>query len=167
MATLWLVGMMGSGKTTVGRIAAERLAMPFHDTDEVVERTAGRTVAELFAEGEDVFRAAEAEAVRSLAGEDAVVACGGGVVLDDTNVARMRATGLVVWLDAPVSVLAVRVGDGDGRPLLDDDPAAGLERLSSERRRRYEAAAHLRVDASHHAPDQTAEEVTAAWTSWS
>ena len=159
--------MMGSGKTTVGELLAERLGLPFHDTDAVVEEATGRTVAELFAEGEAVFRTAETEAVRSLAGSDAVVACGGGVVLDDGNVATMRATGLVVWLDAPVSVLSVRVGDGEGRPLLDDDPGAGLERIASERRDRYEAASHLRVEATHHDPDETAEEVAAAWTNWS
>jgi shikimate kinase len=159
--------MMGSGKTTVGRIVADRLGLPFHDTDEAVEEASGRTVVELFADGEQTFRDAEADAVRSLAGQDAVVACGGGVVLDEGNVGALRATGLVVWLDAPVSVLAVRVGDATGRPLLDGDPDAGLERIASERRARYEAAAHLRVEATHHDPDETAGEVITAWTSWS
>lgn len=167
MATLWLVGMMGSGKTTVGRIVAERLGLPFHDTDEDVEEASGRTVAELFADGEEGFRDAEAEVVRSLAGERTVVACGGGVVLDEDNVDVLRAGGLVVWLDAPVDVLMARVGEGAGRPLLEGDPAAELARIAAERRERYEAAAHVRVDATHDDPGETAEEVIAAWTSWS
>jgi shikimate kinase len=167
MATLWLVGMMGSGKTTVGRLVADRLDVPFLDTDDEVVRATGRTIPELFAEGEAAFREAEAEAVRSVAASDAVVACGGGVVLDDASVAVLRATGLVVWLDAPVAVLSVRVAGGEERPLLDDDSAERLEHLASERRERYERAAHCRVDAGHHEPADTAEEVIAAWTSWS
>lgn len=151
---LVLVGLMGAGKTSVGRICAERLGLPFVDTDALVERHAGRTVAQIFtAEGEAGFRALErqavAEAVRSP--EPVVIACGGGTVLDPENRARLKDRGLVVWLDAPPAALAARTGEGDDRPLLaGPDLTGGIETvlasLADDRRLAYEDAADVVVE---------------------
>ncbi|MDX1692088.1 MAG: shikimate kinase, partial [Acidimicrobiia bacterium] len=117
MGTLWLVGMMGAGKTTVGWLVADRVGRPFVDLDDDVVAAAGSSIPDIFAmQGETAFRALEHAALMERAGSEAVVACGGGVVIDERNVARMRAEGVVVWLDAPAEVLRGRVGDGEGRP---------------------------------------------------
>jgi shikimate kinase len=126
-----LVGMMGTGKTTVGRLLAEQLGRPFIDTDEAVEARTGRTVAELFeAVGERGFRAEESAVLAAVLADPtpAVVAAAGGSVLDPANRQVIREAGsvggLVVWLRADVAVLARRVASGTHRPLLGDDPAA-------------------------------------------
>ena len=146
---LVLVGMMGAGKSTVGRRCAERLRRPFVDTDDVVATVAGATVAEVFArEGEAVFRELERTAVADACASPApaVIAVGGGAVLDPDNRRRLRGAGLVVWLCAPVDQLAHRVGDASTRPLLAGDAEAALRRIDALRRPAYEAAAHATVD---------------------
>jgi shikimate kinase len=149
---LVLVGLMGSGKTTVGRIVADRLGRPFVDTDMLVEARAGRPVREIFtAEGETVFRDIEAEALR-LAVEwpvPAVIAAAGGVVLREQNRNVLRESGArVIWLCAEPAVLAERVAAGPHRPLLDDDPAGVLRQMWEDRAPLYRevADAIVRVD---------------------
>jgi shikimate kinase len=162
--TLWLVGMMGSGKTTVGQRVAERFGMPLVDLDDDIVVSAGMSIPEIFAQkGETTFRALEREAVLARAGESCVIACGGGAVLDEANRNAMRESGLVVWLDAPSGVLAGRVGTGEGRPLLAGDPVRRLEEVAAARRHLYEDVAHVRVDASASIEDVSAD-VEAAWT---
>ena len=151
---LVLVGMMGSGKSTVGKRCAERLQRPFVDTDEIIESVAAASVAEVFTrDGEAAFRERERRAVADACAAPipAVIAAGGGAVLDPDNRARMRAAGLVVWLQASPTRLALRVGDGRSRPLLRQpsrphETSATLERLAALRRPAYEAAAHEVVD---------------------
>jgi shikimate kinase len=164
VATLWLIGMMGSGKSTVAPMVADALALPWCDTDAEVERRAGLSVDELFGGDADGFRRIEATVVGDLADEEMVVACGGGVVLDPETVQRMRSTGLVVWLDAPVPVLSGRVGNGHGRPLLGEDPETALETMMTDRRHLYDDAAHVAVDASQ-AMSAVADQVISVWTS--
>ncbi len=165
MSNLWLIGMMGSGKSTVGRLLAAEMNRPFIDLDAVIEGAAGKAVADIFAsEGEAAFREREEEAVASTAGADAIVACGGGVVLREGNVRLMRESGIVVWLDAPAGELARRVGNGAGRPLLDDaDVVATLGRIAAEREAAYSSACHHRVDTCGTAPERVAEEVRRLW----
>ena len=142
---------MGAGKTTVGRAAADRLGWAFLDSDAQVEARTGRSVAEIWrAEGESGFRQLEAEAlaaaVTSTAESPAVVAAAGGVVLDSRNRALLQRHPPVVWLRARLGTLAARVGNGQGRPLLADDPRSALERLMDVRYPLYEQVADVVVD---------------------
>lgn len=160
--TLWLIGMMGAGKSTVAPLVAESLDRDWVDADEAVEHLSGRRISDLFAESEAAFRQIEAEVVDEVAGSPLVVACGGGVVTSPDLVEIMRETGFVVWLDVSVEILAARTGDRRSRPLLADDPAAALERLFTQRASSYRAAAHVIVS-SEGAPEDVAAEVVKAW----
>jgi shikimate kinase len=164
---LVLVGMMGAGKTSVGRRCAERLGRRFVDTDELIEAERGTTVAEIFAtEGEDAFRALErdAVAVASASPEPLVIACGGGAVLDAGSRERLRSSGTVVWLRADTETLSARVGRQPGaRPLLAGASAtATLEQLAAARADAYAAAAHTVVDTDGRTQDEVADAVLAA-----
>ncbi|MDP9404625.1 MAG: shikimate kinase [Actinomycetota bacterium] len=159
---MFLVGMMGAGKTTIGRALGERLAWPYLDSDEEIQRHTGRSVPEIFAaEGELAFRAQEKKALLAAVAskEPVVVSVAGGAVLDPENRRVLRERGTVVWLNAPVAVLAGRVGDGAGRPLLGDDPAAALARLYEERRPLYEELADIVVDVEARIPEEVVEEI--------
>lgn len=168
MAKIWLVGMMGSGKTTVAPLVGAVLGWRVVDTDSAIAAESNRSVSELVHSDLAAFRAAERTAVLRFAtsGENLVVACGGGAVLDTESVAAMRATGMVVYLDAPLGTLAGRVGSGAGRPLLDGEVAESLAAILAERVDRYHAAAHGVVPAGG-TPEQVAESVVQAWQNWS
>jgi shikimate kinase len=145
---VYLVGMPGSGKSTVGREVAGRLGVPFVDLDEEVERRSGATVSQIFAsEGEAGFRTLEARALVDASRQDpSVVACGGGVVLEPANRITLRNTGTCVYLDVPLAVLEERVEPAPDRPLIRAE--GDLERLLVEREGLYrEFAAHV-VDGS-------------------
>lgn len=145
---VYLVGMPGSGKSTVGRELAGRYGVPFVDLDTEIERTAGMSVSEIFAErGEAGFRALEAQALVEASTQDpSVVACGGGVVLEPANRIALRNTGICVFLDVPLDELRRRVRPATDRPLIRAE--GDLERLLEARGPLYrEFAAHV-VDAS-------------------
>lgn len=166
MRRLWLVGMMGAGKSSVGRRAAARLEVPFTDTDRLVAARFGMPVAEIFAAaGEEAFREAEHDAVVEASTAEGIIATGGGVVLSDANVALMRESGTVVWLDAEPATLASRVGTGRSRPLLagDASPERRLAEILADRRPRYEDAAHVRIVVDGRPGADIVEEVVAAW----
>jgi shikimate kinase len=157
-----LVGMMGSGKTCVGRQLASRLGLGFVDSDEQIERREGRTVRQIFeADGEAAFRKLEAEALAAAVGSSAraVVAAAGGVVLDAGNRELLRRAGTVVWLRASPEVLAARVRDGDHRPLLGDDALAVLRRLDAERALLYDEVANAVLDVGDLSPDEAATRI--------
>lgn len=147
------VGMMGSGKSTVGRKVANRLGRDFVDTDDAVVTGSGRAITDWFAAGDEVgFRDAEERVLAEVLGRDepVVVATGGGIVLREANRNRLRsAANTVVWLRASPAFLAGRVAQGERRtkrPLLADDPLAALERLEGERRALYAEVADLIID---------------------
>ena len=156
--------MMGAGKTTVGREAAERLGWAFLDSDAQVEARTGRTLPEIWlAEGESGFRQLEAEALAAaLASTEqrpAVVAAAGGVVLDPRNRALLEHHPPVVWLRAELDTLLARVGTGRGRPLLADDPRAALQRLMAVRYPLYQEVADVVVDVDALGPAEVVERV--------
>ena len=146
---LVLVGMMGSGKSTVGRQLAARLGWTFLDSDAMVEASTGSTVAELFeAGGEAAFRAEESRVlVEALASSaPAVVAAAGGSVLSEANRGLLANEAIVVWLRAEPSTLATRVRPGGHRPLLGVDHAGALAELDAVRRPLYQEVADVVVD---------------------
>lgn len=145
---VYLVGMPGSGKSTVGRELAGRYGVPFVDLDVEIEREAAMPVTEIFAErGEAEFRALEAQALLKASVQDpSVVACGGGVVLEPANRIALRSSGICVYLDVPLVQLEARVQPAADRPLIREP--GDLARLLEAREPLYrEFAAHV-VDGS-------------------
>jgi shikimate kinase len=161
---LVLAGFMGTGKSTVGRIASERLGMPFVDTDAVVVRETGQPIAAIFAErGEAAFRQIEAAICQRIAAQGGqVVAVGGGALLDGATRAAFEANGVVVCLDTTFDAAAERAGRGEGRPLFEDREKA--EQLFRARADHYASLPH-HVDTTGRAPGEVAEEVIALWKS--
>jgi shikimate kinase len=134
--TVALVGMMGAGKTSIGKRLAVRLEVPFRDADHEIEAAAGLAVSEIFEKyGEPYFRDGERRVIARLLGEGPhVLATGGGAYMDDTTRAAMREAAFTIWLNAPVDVLLGRVRKRETRPLLKNgDMRATLERLLAER----------------------------------
>lgn len=148
-----LVGMAGSGKSTIGPLLARRLGVDFVDTDREVERRAGCSVGELFArEGEEAFRSCERSVLEwALSRADSVVATGGGVVVDPVNRSRLEGVH-TVWLAASRDRLLARVGNGSGRPLLTGNPAERVTSLLRERSGWYLEVAETTVDTSERTP---------------
>ena len=140
---LVLIGMMGAGKTTVGRLCAAHLGWLFVDTDEEIVRQAGMSIEKIFEEkGEGWFREQESEKLFQYleSGERLVVSAGGGAPMVEKNWEAFRGIGLVVYLRATVSTLLSRVGGGEGRPLLKGNAEERLRKLLAERKGVYERA---------------------------
>ena len=165
-AGLVLIGYRTTGKTTVGRLIADRLGRSFFDADAELERRLGRTVAEVFAtDGEPRFRDLEAATIRDLCREfpGAVLATGGGAVLRESTRSLLREFGQVAWLSAPVAAIVARLKEDDGgRPSL---TSAGLldevEAVLADREPIYRATAHVAIDATG-CPEAVAEAVLAS-----
>jgi shikimate kinase len=141
--TVALVGMMGAGKTSVGRRLAARLAVPFRDADHEIEAAASLTVAEIFARfGEAHFRDGERKVIARLLDEPPhVLATGGGAFMDEATRTAMRKAAFTIWLKAPIGLLMSRVKKRDSRPLLQEgDMRATMERLLTIREPVYAVA---------------------------
>jgi shikimate kinase len=158
-----LAGMMGTGKSTVGRLLAQRLGSAFFDTDDIVEAEASRGIRDIFAEsGERAFRDLESEAVRGVSTlRGRVIAVGGGALQRPGNLTHLRSTGDIVLLDAEPATLAERVeGLADHeRPLLDgsEDLAGRLATLRADRDAAYRAAATGVIDTTGRTPEEVVE----------
>jgi shikimate kinase len=155
-----LVGPPGAGKSTVGRLLAERLGVGFRDTDDDVETVAGKSISDIFVDdGEPAFRALEREAVAAaLTTHDGVLALGGGAVADP-GTRDLLGGHCVVFLDVGLADAANRVGLNRDRPLLIGNPRAQLKRLLDERRPLYVRVATLTVDTAGRTPDEIVSEV--------
>jgi shikimate kinase len=156
-----LVGLMGVGKSTVGRRLARRLGLPFVDSDSSIEDASGYSAAEVFERfGEADFRDGERRLVaRLVEGDVRVIATGGGAYVDPRTRELLNERAITVWLDAPVDVLAERTSRRNTRPLLrTPDPKATLEQLSEERRPSY-AEAHIHVKSGNGAHSDVVETI--------
>ncbi len=146
-ANLYLVGMMGCGKTTLGRKLAHRLGYRFLDTDALIEQTTGQSITDLFAnQGEVAFRKLETQVLAQVAAHTClVVATGGGIVTERLNWSYLQH-GIVIWIDVPVLVLAARLAGDSTRPLISGvDLGAKLESLLADRKDLY-SQADLRIE---------------------
>lgn len=139
---VFLVGLPGAGKSTIGRAVADILSFPFIDLDSQIEIRAGKSISRIFAEdGEPRFRQLEADATIRLSDEPAIVAPGGGWISNETVRVLVPRPGPTIYLRVEPKTAALRLGaDAASRPLLPGDPVAQLERLLEERRERYESA---------------------------
>ena len=161
---VFLVGMMGAGKTTAGRLMARRLKREFLDTDHEIERRCGVKVPVIFEfEGEAGFRQREAVVIAELtAREDVVLATGGGAVLDEANRRHLAARGTVVYLHAPPPALYERVRQDRNRPLLASaDPQARLQELYAVRDPLYREIADVVVDTGRQSVQNLARQLLA------
>jgi shikimate kinase len=162
---VFLVGFMGSGKSTVGRMLGRRLGLPFIDLDRAIEARVGMPVSEIFAtRGEPAFRDLEHEELAGLRGlSRTVVACGGGVIVEDRCRALLKQLGTVVYLRVTADEALARIGSTEGRPLLAGaDPVALGRTLLASRVSLYEAVADATVDTSGLTPAQVADAVAVA-----
>ena len=159
-----LVGMMGVGKTSIGKRLAGRLDVPFADADDEIEKAAGLSITEIFAKfGAEYFRDGERRVIaRLIEGEPKVIATGGGAFVNDDTRALILERATSIWLDADVQVLADRVSRRDHRPLLKGkDPVTVLTDLGKVRNPIYAAAnLHIRSDSSPHV--RTVEDILKA-----
>jgi shikimate kinase len=159
---LWLIGMMGSGKSSVGAILASVTGLPFIDTDALIVEQSGETISELFARGEPVFREWERCAIATAADAKlSIVATGGGAVLTASSRSRMQE-GTVVWLQATVDELARRAVVGEPRPLLVGGVGA-LSTLLDERTALYAGIADIVVGTDGSTKTQVAQAILDAW----
>jgi shikimate kinase len=153
---------MGSGKSTIGGLVADRARAPFSDLDSMVEREAGMTIREIFAtRSEAGFRALESRLLPDALQLGAVVALGGGTPVDESNWRLINERAITVYLEVPFETIWKRVGPTSNRPLAAGRSRSELEALLHERRPRYEQASH-RVDAGRR-PDLIADEVLKLW----
>ncbi len=163
-----LVGLMGAGKSTVGRRLARRLELDFIDSDDEIERAADRSIAEIFDEhGEESFRDGERRVIaRLIEGPPKVIATGGGAFLDPRTRALILSRCIAIWLDADLQVLAERVKRRDRRPLLKGKEALPvLEGLASVRNPIY-AEAHLHVRSQPAPHERAVERIIKALADW-
>ena len=162
--TLVLVGMMGAGKTSVGRRLANVLGVPFRDADAEIELAAGCTINEIFERfGEPAFRAGERKVIARLLGEPPhILATGGGAFMDQETRARIQEDAISIWLKAPIELLLERVMRKDTRPLLrNTDRRAALERLLKEREPIY-AQADITIESDDGPHDTVVKGIVAA-----
>jgi shikimate kinase len=166
MRPIFLVGMMGAGKSTVGRVLAERLGRDFVDLDNSIVAEAGRPIPEIFdTEGESGFRKREQAALGTVIGGSAVVALGGGTLSEPAAAAQVAAAGVAVYLRASPEELASRLSDSRQRPLLAgldaEQRVARLRSILEERHASYEEAVHT-VDVAGRDVDDIASEIAQA-----
>ena len=163
---IYLVGMMGSGKSSVAKLLAQRLMRSIADLDDMIVQAAGMPIAVIFARyGEQRFRALETEQLAVCAQyERYIVATGGGVVIRDENIDRMKQSGIVIYLASPLDELYDRIAGDGARPLLQaDNPRKRLEEIFILRKAQYEKADYT-IDTTGKNPDEITETILSTTT---
>lgn len=156
-----LIGFMGTGKSSVGKIVAKRLNLKFLDIDSIIEKTTGMKISEIFARfGERRFRDLESEVVKLVSSkEGAVISTGGGVVVREKNIETLKRTGVVFWLKASEETIYERVKDCKDRPLLQvENPLQKIRELLKKRTPLYEKADFM-IDTDGALPEEVAEKI--------
>ncbi|MFK7909546.1 MAG: shikimate kinase [Akkermansiaceae bacterium] len=146
-----LIGFMGSGKSTIGRVLRKKIGYKLVDTDHVIEKDTSTSISNLFKnQGEDAFRDMETELLKNMIHQrcnEHIISTGGGMVIREKNRLLLRELGFVVWLTCPPEDILARTSRNSNRPLLQcDDPMAAITRLLDERTPMYEETAHLRIN---------------------
>lgn len=160
--TIFLCGFMGCGKTTVGKLAAKKFGVSFYDSDDLIVESQGMTIPEIFAQkGEPYFRKAEADIIRSLCGKKAVVACGGGAMLNPDSAAAAAESGEVIFLDVDFGICYERISGDSNRPIAASSTKEELEARFNARRDIYLKHSTIHIDSSG-SPMKTVELITEA-----
>lgn len=172
LGNMFLIGYRGTGKTTVARLLAEGIGWDWCDADELLEKSAGGTIREVFAaEGEAGFRLRESRVLEELCmRERHVIATGGGVILNETNRSRLRSGGFVVWLQADAETLWQRLTADPHTPLRRPDLTVGgrteIDQLLRTREPLYRSCADLHIDTTERTPAEVTAAIVAHWQNW-
>ncbi len=157
--TIYLCGFMGCGKSTVGRILAEKLGCRFTDMDTYIEKTEKMSIPRIFEEkGEPYFRSRETEAVHALGKASGVIACGGGAMLKEINAEAAAEHGIVVYIDTPFEICWNRISGDTNRPIVMANTKESLEELYNTRKTLYTAHSKVRADGTK-SPCAIADEI--------
>jgi shikimate kinase len=160
-----LIGFMGVGKSSVGKLLAERLKMKFKEMDSLIQEYAGKSIDEIFkSQGENGFRKIESEVTAKISGNHkTVISCGGGVVLNPSNIEHLKTNSLIVYLQAKPSTILQRLQQSkEVRPLLAvEDPAKTVDDLMRSRRPLYEQASDIIIDTSNRTPEDVVNDIMA------
>ena len=156
---IYLIGMMGSGKSTLGKTLSEKIQKPFVDLDSEIEKTGGKSISEIFdIDGEEQFRKMETKQLKQYS--ESIVACGGGIVLKDENREFINENGVTILLTASMEELSHRLSDSGNRPLLaDDNTEEALTKLWLERQLNYLNTADFTIETDGKNPEQLTEEI--------
>ena len=156
---IYLIGMMGSGKSTLGKTLSEKIQKPFVDLDSEIEKAAGKSISEIFdIDGEEQFRKMETKQLKQYS--ESIVACGGGIVLNNANRKFINENGIAILLLATIGELVQRLSSSNNRPLLaDDNMEEALTKLWLERQLDYLALANFTIKTDGKTPEQLTEEI--------
>ncbi len=158
---IYLIGMMGTGKSTVGKILAKNMGVPFIDLDHFIEVKSHKTISEIFKEdGESHFRKLESDALMHIRESNLVAACGGGIILTKDNREILTNSGKVVLLQGAISEIAKRLQDAMDRPLLHDkEKVNSLTKIWNSRKEYYNDTAHFTVNVNDRSPDEVSDQI--------
>ena len=156
---IYLIGMMGSGKSTLGKTLSEKIQKPFVDLDSEIEKAAGKSISEIFdIDGEEQFRKMETKQLKQYS--ESIVACGGGIVLNDANRQFIKGNGIAILLLATMGELTQRLSNSGNRPLLaDDNTEEALTKLWMERQIDYLETANFTIETDGKNPEELTEEI--------
>jgi len=156
---IYLIGMMGSGKSTVGKTLSEKMHKPFIDLDSEIEKATGKNISEIFdIDGEEQFRKMETKQLKQYS--ESIVACGGGIVLKDENREFINENGATILLTASMEELSHRLSDSGNRPLLaDDNTEEALTKLWLERQLNYLNTADFTIETDGKNPEELTKEI--------